>query len=66
MSRLIRENKIWEIPAYIARGDVYGMKTFHQSLLELVQSKKITAQIALEYSDKKEEMEMELRNKSLL
>lgn len=66
ISRLIRENKIWEIPKYIASGDIYGMKTFHQSLIELVETKKVTAKIALEYADKKEELEMELRNKGLL
>jgi Tfp pilus assembly ATPase PilU len=42
------------------------MKSFHRCLLEQVTSGKITAQIALEYADKKEELEMELRNKGLL
>jgi Tfp pilus assembly pilus retraction ATPase PilT len=63
---LIRENKIWEIPKYIASGDVYGMKTFNQSLLELVESDKITSQTALEYSDQREDLEIELRNKNLI
>ncbi|MFO8052461.1 MAG: PilT/PilU family type 4a pilus ATPase [Candidatus Omnitrophota bacterium] len=66
ISRLIREDKIWEIPKYIASGDVYGMKTFNQSLLELVESKKITSQSALEYSDQKEDLEIEFRNKNLI
>lgn len=66
VSRLIRENKIWEIPKYISSGDVYGMKTFHQSLLEYVQAKKITPQVALEYADKREELELELRNQGLM
>lgn len=66
VSRLIRENKIWEIPKYIASGDIYGMKTFHQSLIELIEAKKVTAKVALEYADKREELEMELRNKGLL
>lgn len=65
ISRLIRENKIWEIPKYIASGDVYGMKTFNQSLLELVESKKITPQVALEHSGQREDLEIELRNKNL-
>ncbi|MCF7895365.1 MAG: PilT/PilU family type 4a pilus ATPase [Candidatus Omnitrophica bacterium] len=66
ISRLIRENKIWEIPKYIVSGDVYGMKTFNQSLLELVESNKITSQTALEYSDQREDLEIELRNKNLI
>lgn len=66
ISRLIRENKLWEIPKYIASGDVYGMKTFHQRLLELVSENYVTAEVALEYADKREELEMELRNNGLL
>ncbi|MFH1504693.1 MAG: PilT/PilU family type 4a pilus ATPase [Candidatus Omnitrophota bacterium] len=66
IARLIRENKFWEIPKYIATGDVYGMKSFHQCLIELVQKNKVTAQSALEYADKKEELEMELRNQGIL
>ncbi len=65
ISRLIRENKIWEIPKYIASGEVYGMKTFNQSLLGLVESKKITRQVALEHSGQREDLEIELRNKNL-
>jgi Tfp pilus assembly pilus retraction ATPase PilT len=66
ISRLMRENKVWEIPKYIASGDVYGMKTFHQCLLDLAVSGKISPQIAIEYCDKKEELEMELCTKGLL
>ncbi|MCM8832180.1 MAG: PilT/PilU family type 4a pilus ATPase [Candidatus Omnitrophica bacterium] len=66
ISRLIRENKLWEIPKYIATGDIYGMKSFNQCLFELVEKKKITPYVALEYADKKEELELELRNKGLL
>jgi twitching motility protein PilT len=66
ISRLLIENKTWELPKYISTGDIYGMKSFHRCLLEQVTSGKITAQIALEYADKKEELEMELRNKGLL
>ena len=66
ISRLIRENKPWEIPKYISSGDVYGMKTFHQCLLGLVESGKVSPKVALLYADKKEELEMELRNRELL
>lgn len=66
ISRLLHENKLWEIPKYIASGDIYGMRSFHQSLSDLVGSGKILPQTALEYADKKEELEMELRNKGLI
>ncbi len=66
VARLIRENKVWEIPKYIASGDVYGMKSFHQGLLELVEKGKITTEIALEYADKREELEMDLRAKGFI
>jgi len=66
ISRLIRENKLWEIPKYIHTGDVYGMKSFHQCLLELVSKGKVSPQTALDYADKREELEMEMRNKGLL
>ncbi len=66
VSRLLRENKLWEIPQYITSGDIYGMKSFNQCLSELVDSKKITPQIALEYADRKEELEMEFRNRGIM
>ena len=66
ISRLMRENKLWEIPKYISSGDIYGMRSFDQSLMALVAEKKISSKLALEYADKKEELEMNLRNKGLL
>jgi twitching motility protein PilT len=66
ISRLLRENKVSEIPKFIATGDVYGMRSFHQCLLELVESKEVTASVALEYADKREELDLELRNKGLI
>jgi twitching motility protein PilT len=66
ISRLLRENKTWEIPKYIASGDIYGMKSFNQCLLELVEEKRISSRAALDNSDKREELELQLRNKSLL
>lgn len=66
ISRLLRENKIWEIPRYITAGDVYGMKSFHQCLMGLIITKQITPQTGLEFADKREELEMELRNRGLI
>jgi len=66
VSRLIRENKFWEIPKHISSGEHYGMISFQQCLLKLVESGKVSNQTALEYADKKEELEMELRNRGLI
>lgn len=66
ISRLLRENKLWEIPKYISTGEIYGMKSFNQSLLELVEKKMISSKVALQCSDKREELELQLRNKELL
>jgi twitching motility protein PilT len=66
ISRLIRENKIWEIPKYMEKGDVYGMNTFNQCLIRLTEEGKITSELAFEYTDRREELEMELRNRNLL
>ncbi|MBN3039132.1 MAG: PilT/PilU family type 4a pilus ATPase [Candidatus Omnitrophica bacterium] len=66
VSRLIRENKLWELPKYIATGEIYGMKTFNQCLLELVEQKKISPQSALDNSDKKEELLLQLRHKEYI
>ncbi|MBN2483597.1 MAG: PilT/PilU family type 4a pilus ATPase [Candidatus Omnitrophica bacterium] len=66
VSRLLRENKLWEVPKYISSGEIYGMKSFDQSLLELVKTKKILPDVALEFADKKEELELYLRNEELL
>lgn len=65
VSRLIRENKLWEIPKYIDSGDIYGMGSFQQSLLVLVEAGKITPEIALDYADKKEELAMEFRARGI-
>lgn len=66
VSSLIRENKLWEIPKYITSGEIYGMKSFNQCLFDLIQAKKIDPHLALEQSDKKEELELQLRHKGLM
>jgi twitching motility protein PilT len=35
VSRLLIENKVWELPKYIASGDIYGMKSFISVFLSL-------------------------------
>ncbi|RKY32060.1 MAG: type IV pili twitching motility protein PilT [Candidatus Omnitrophota bacterium] len=61
IGRLIRENKIWEIPQYIEDGQIFGMQSFRQSLVKLVKADKITEEVAMEFSDNKEEFTLALR-----
>jgi len=61
ISRLIRENKIWEITQYIEDGNIFGMQSFKQSLVKLVKEDKITEEVALEFADNKEEFLLALR-----
>jgi Tfp pilus assembly ATPase PilU len=42
------------------------MKTFNQCLLELVETGRVSNKVALDFADKKEELELELRNRGLL
>lgn len=61
ISRLIREGKIWEIPKYIGEGQLFGMRTFNQSLLELIKREKILEEDALKFSDNRDEFGLLLR-----
>jgi len=42
------------------------MKSFDQCLLELVEKRLILPQLALEYADKKEELQLKLKGKGLI
>lgn len=61
ISRLIREGKIWEIPQFIEDGAVYGMRSFNQSLVKLLNEGKITEEVAAGFSDNKEEFALALK-----
>ena len=61
IARLIREGKIREIPRYIEEGEIFGMCTFHQSLLKLVKAGKVTEEVALNFADNKDEFKLMLR-----
>jgi pilus retraction protein PilT len=61
ISRLIRENKIWEIPKFIEDGSVVGMQSFGQSLLKLVREGKVSEEQAIENADNKDEFIQMLR-----
>ncbi|MFA5092764.1 MAG: PilT/PilU family type 4a pilus ATPase [Candidatus Omnitrophota bacterium] len=61
ISRLIREGKIWEIPDFIEEGGVFGMQSFTQSLVKLVNEGKITLEDAALAADSREEFMLAYR-----
>ena len=61
ISRLIREGKIWEIPQFIDDGAVFGMQSFNQSLVKLVQNDLVTLEDAVLAADSREEFMLAFR-----
>ncbi len=61
ISRLIREGKVWEIPQYIEEGSVFGMQSFNQSLVKLVNDGIISEEQATVFADNKDEFSLTLR-----
>ncbi|HNW39469.1 MAG TPA: ATPase, T2SS/T4P/T4SS family, partial [Candidatus Omnitrophota bacterium] len=61
ISRLIREGKIWEIPQFIEEGAVFGMRSFNQSLVKLVQDGKVALEDAAQAADSREEFMLAYR-----
>jgi pilus retraction protein PilT len=61
ISRLIRENKVWEIPKYIEESEIFGMQTFEQALIKFCQDGKITEEEALSFCDNKDEFTLALK-----
>jgi len=61
ISRLIREGKVWEIPQFIEEGAIFGMQSFNQSLIKLVNEGKISEEAAANFSDNKDEFILALR-----
>ncbi len=61
ISRLIRESKTREMPQFIEDGAVFDMQSFQQSLIKLVQTGKISQEVAAEFSDNKDEFILALK-----
>jgi twitching motility protein PilT len=53
VSSLINQHKIWDIPQYMASGEIYDMITFNQCLWKLLKNKQISTDTALQNSDEK-------------
>jgi twitching motility protein PilT len=61
VSRLIREGKTWEIPKFIEDGEIFGMRSFAQSLVKLVNEGKISEEEAVNAADNREEFTLGLK-----
>jgi len=59
--KYILENTLGEISNVMKQGTYYGMKTFHQALVELIQKGEIALETALEASSNPEEIMMAVR-----
>jgi twitching motility protein PilT len=60
ISRVIREGKLWEISRFVEEGEMYGMQTFTQSLVKLINADKITEEEARNFADNREELGLAL------
>ena len=61
ISRLIQEAKTWDIPQFIEDGEIFGMRSFNQSLVKLVKQGKVSEEEAANFADNKEEFLLTLR-----
>ncbi len=61
IARLIREGRIREIQSYIDDGELVGMQSFKQSLVEKVKQGVVDEAIARRYADSKDDFNLELQ-----
>ncbi len=61
IARLIREGTTKEIQAYIDEGELFGMRSFKQSLVRLVNEGWVDEEDARKVSDSKDEFNLELK-----
>lgn len=61
ISRLIREGRIREIQNYIDEGELFGMRSFKKSLVDLVKRGLVDEHDARQYADSKDEFNLELK-----
>ncbi len=59
--KLVLENRVMRLPQAIQNGAEDGMRTFNQSLVELIQNKMITEETALSASTNPDALKMNLR-----
>jgi len=61
IARLIREGSTKEIQSFIDEGELFGMKSFKQTLVKLVKENLVTEEDARRFSDSKDEFDLELK-----
>ena len=61
IARLIREGSTKEIQAFIDEGELFGMRSFKQSLVRLVKENLVDEEAARQLSDSKDEFNLELK-----
>lgn len=61
IARLIREGQTKEIQSFIDEGELFGMKSFKQTLVKLVQDGLVREEDARKVSDSKDEFDLELK-----
>ncbi|MBU0469486.1 MAG: PilT/PilU family type 4a pilus ATPase [Candidatus Omnitrophica bacterium] len=61
IARLIREGKTREVQAYIDEGEVFGMKSFKRSLLDLVKAGIVDENDARIYADSKTDFDLGIK-----
>jgi pilus retraction protein PilT len=60
IARVIREGRLTEIAHFVEEGDLFGMKSFKQSLVKLVQEEKVNEADARSAADSRDEFDLEL------
>lgn len=60
IARVIREGKLTEIAHFIEEGAMFGMQSFKQSLVKLVQEEKVSEEDARRSADSRDEFDLEL------
>ena len=58
IKKLLHEGRTSELYEHVQTGEYYGMLTFNQSLIKLVQDDMISYQTAIDYADSPEELRL--------
>ncbi len=61
IARVIREGRLTEIAHFIEEGEMFGMRSFKQSLVKLVKEGKVSEDDARIAADSRDEFDLELR-----
>ncbi len=61
VARLIREGKVNEIQQFIDEGDLFGMQSFKQALVQLVKAGLVTEEDARMRADSRSEFDLEMK-----